>query len=791
MSLQKVKILSGFDIYQKKYESTNKTNYFSWLTNYLDSDITNTTFKSDDKYDIVEMDILHKNINTKLKIKINSLNNFIFESDNKEIENIINQIKCKYNNLYDILLFFSKIINLDNESYNEEYLEENNDVDNECEDESYDYESESEKWNPYEDFEIITQNDDFISMISRIKRKANEKYKEEGFDSGKLTITSNFIINVIVKEIESINKNCKFVKVNPINDNMFDIDIHFKDFNNQILSDNLNKLGIDSILMNIKLNHNLYPYYPPQVSFKTKLDNKLDIAIINLSYFNPDSWNPTNTMEQMIKSVHKILNDNCELSTNEDDMFPIINSLIQNIMSFNSILPICLKNFDINIDFVKLNSESNVNSNDSKHWASGVGYGYNGRSDWDINEFIETKKIKIKQNTNFMNELDKNIKNNINEKNFKNYILNSGLIEILCVFIKQINLVELDNNSNLYLHVFNILDNINLTQWEDIPISDLSNIAKALEIFCIESTTYIKINKNIDVYSEKYKIIKKSNSYYDKIKKFKIKDIFITNDSKIDYCKVMKPLQFDGIEEDFTSHFYKEKSFNPEKQCLSKISKELSTYHNSLPLNYESSVFVRYNENNVQLIKALIIGPDNTPYENGCFLFDIYIPDNYPSDPPLVNLQTTGYGKVRFNPNLYNSGKVCLSILNTWSGSQQEKWNKDTSTLLQVLVSIQSLIFVENPYFNEPGYEADMHTEQGKRRSMEYNDIRRKATIEWAMIDLIKNPLLEFKDIILNHFKYKKDNINNTIEKWYDETKSSKSEYNKIKNNISKLLSDF
>ena len=33
--------------------------------------------------------------------------------------------------------------------------------------------------------------------------------------------------------------------------------------------------------------------------------------------------------------------------------------------------------------------------------------------------------------------------------------------------------------------------------------------------------------------------------------------------------------------------------------------------------------------------------------------------------------------------------------------------------------------------------------------------------------------------------------INNTIEKWYDETKSSKSEYNKIKNNISKLLSDF
>lgn len=37
-----------------------------------------------------------------------------------------------------------------------------------------------------------------------------------------------------------------------------------------------------------------------------------------------------------------------------------------------------------------------------------------------------------------------------------------------------------------------------------------------------------------------------------------------------------------------------------------------------------------------------------------------------------VNLQTTGKGTVRFNPNLYNCGKVCLSLLGTslnWSCS--------------------------------------------------------------------------------------------------------------------------
>lgn len=49
-----------------------------------------------------------------------------------------------------------------------------------------------------------------------------------------------------------------------------------------------------------------------------------------------------------------------------------------------------------------------------------------------------------------------------------------------------------------------------------------------------------------------------------------------------------------------------------------------------------------------------------------------------------VQFLTTGGGLVRFNPNLYNSGKVCLSLLGTWSGANGEEWNEHTSTILQV-----------------------------------------------------------------------------------------------------------
>lgn len=116
---------------------------------------------------------------------------------------------------------------------------------------------------------------------------------------------------------------------------------------------------------------------------------------------------------------------------------------------------------------------------------------------------------------------------------------------------------------------------------------------------------------------------------------------------------------------------------------LSRITKEIASLRLSLPLQWGSSIFVCIDEHRSDVLKALIIGPEDSPYQNGTFIFDLFFPKNYPSNPPKVNLQTTGNGVVRFNPNLYNDGKVCLSILNTWEGRPEERWNS-TFSLLQV-----------------------------------------------------------------------------------------------------------
>ena len=66
----------------------------------------------------------------------------------------------------------------------------------------------------------------------------------------------------------------------------------------------------------------------------------------------------------------------------------------------------------------------------------------------------------------------------------------------------------------------------------------------------------------------------------------------------------------------------------------------------------------------------------------------------------------------RFNPNLYSNGKVCLSLLGTWRGQSTENWDPKISTLLQVLISIQSIIMSDLVYYNKPSCENEMATSE-------------------------------------------------------------------------------
>ncbi|KAL1504725.1 hypothetical protein AB1Y20_008503 [Prymnesium parvum] len=193
----------------------------------------------------------------------------------------------------------------------------------------------------------------------------------------------------------------------------------------------------------------------------------------------------------------------------------------------------------------------------------------------------------------------------------------------------------------------------------------------------------------------------------------------------------------------------------------------------ALPATVSSTIWARVNEGKMQFWRAMISGPEGTPYSAGMFVFDIFCPAEYPNVAPKVNLVTTGGGSVRFNPNLYNNGTVCLSLLGTWPGDQGESWQPKTSTLLQVLMSIQALILVPDPFFNEPGYERVRNTPEGDQRSRKYNETIREGTVRFAMIEQIRRPLPELKKTIHRHFYLRKAAILQQVQEWASDSRNS------------------
>ncbi|VVB00378.1 unnamed protein product [Arabis nemorensis] len=204
--------------------------------------------------------------------------------------------------------------------------------------------------------------------------------------------------------------------------------------------------------------------------------------------------------------------------------------------------------------------------------------------------------------------------------------------------------------------------------------------------------------------------------------------------------------RFDTVE-DCTDHHYVSKgkaSKQNSKNWVKAVQNDWKILEKDLP----ETIFVRAYESRMDLLRAVIIGPEGTPYHDGLFFFDIQFPDTYPSKPPKVYYHSGG---LRINPNLYKCGKVCLSLLGTWSGRSREKWLPKESTMLQLLFSIQALILNQKPYFNEPGYEGSQGTRSGEAHSKAYSENVFILSLR-TMVYSMKKPPKHFEEFVRSHY---------------------------------------
>ena len=181
------------------------------------------------------------------------------------------------------------------------------------------------------------------------------------------------------------------------------------------------------------------------------------------------------------------------------------------------------------------------------------------------------------------------------------------------------------------------------------------------------------------------------------------------------------------------------------KETISRLLRDVKQILQN-PLT-ENGIYYIHDDTDMLKGYALIIGPSDTPYFGGNYFFELNFPSDYPHSPPKVKYWTNA-NKIRFNPNLYTCGKVCVSLLNTWRG---EQWTS-CQTISTVLLTLCTLL-CNDPLLNEPGVGKN-HTDMSS-----YNEIITFANIDIAVCDMVEKKESVFMPFFDNFYPFVKENF--------------------------------
>jgi len=522
----------------------------------------------------------------------------------------------------------------------------------------------------------------------------------------------------------------------------------------------------------------------PKIKIKSNkiLKDNILIVITELKPFSDKkSWSVKYSISETVENIFNMINTYGEIEQE------FLSELDQTINDLEYLVSIKNKNIS-DIKLLELfdkelltnhNSKDTNKTNSRKttgtktYWKSGTGYGNDKTKNWDIDKYIKDVSEKKNKVSMYYDKFIATLFSEYVEKNKLSSLSDDSLNRIINLLVNYFQ-----NEEALKQNVLLVgkLINNNIKELKFTKIKNFAQLLKLTQTYLEDNEIEHDLNnlKSLEI----NKILLETKNF---VKKDEFKEMF-----EHEFFKM-----YSG---DFLEFYYKDQvNINSEK--LTRLKKEFNIMKKSVSVNSEASIFFWVEKNKLEKMRFIITGPADTPYEQGLYIFDMTLSNEFPTKPPLVHFSNNG--GVRFNPNLYNCGKVCLSLLGTWRGDKGESWNLATSTFFQILVSIQSQILIDEPFFNEPGYEKQIGTQTGIKNSKDYNDNIRQYNLDYAINGLIeglvesKSSYPEFENIIRNYFKYKRDRIIGILNKWEQEFTDDKRKKKLItsKNKFLELLS--
>lgn len=185
--------------------------------------------------------------------------------------------------------------------------------------------------------------------------------------------------------------------------------------------------------------------------------------------------------------------------------------------------------------------------------------------------------------------------------------------------------------------------------------------------------------------------------------------------------------------------------------AIRRLTKDIAILEKNKVELQSRGIYIHVDEANIHNLRVLIVPKEKrdgdliSPYTAGFFMFHLSFPPNFPISPPDITFHPQ-QNHCRLHPNYYQTGKVCLSVINTWGA---DDWSPSTSVLN--LVNILEARFTERSLCFEPGLEmALLEQIQAFNMTVEYAKYK-------CILEAFDHPVFEpFEAIIREEFKQNK-----------------------------------